>query len=287
MKSSKTKQTASSISLQNLAIDNKEKSSFVSTGFDNIDRLIGGWKKGELIVVASRPAMGRTAFLLSMLQRIGLEKTLPTCFFSFDHSLPTEGVFTRLQVLDTEISNKTVSERSFTFSELKRVDLFYQKSSKSKILIDDDNYSSFKEFSLKCRSLKNETEIELIIIDGIENVDFILNSVTKMCLSLQKLKSLAVELNLPIIVSSNLPKSVEKRTKSKPRISDLNKLGDFEKYADNINFIYRPEYYGIVQNKKGQSNEGVAYFINVKDSKNAIGKVKLRFKGEYGKLEEF
>jgi replicative DNA helicase len=231
--------------------------------------------------------MGRTAFLLSMLQRIGLEKTLPICFFSFDDSLPTEGVYTRLLVLDTEISNETVSKRSFTFSEQKRVDLFYEKSSKSKIVIDDGYYSSFKKFAIKCRSLKNETEIKLIIIDGIENVDFILNSVTKMCSSLQKLKSLAIELDLPIIISSNLPKSLEKRTKSKPRISDLNKLGDFEKHADNINFIYRPEYYGIMQNKDGQSNEGVAHFINVKASKNAIGKVKLRFKGEFGKFEEF
>ncbi|HZK07092.1 MAG TPA: replicative DNA helicase [Bacteroidales bacterium] len=277
------------------AIDNIEKASKnqgtfsgVPSGFSKLDDLTGGWQKSDLVVIAARPGMGKTAFVLSMARNMAVDYKRPVVVFSLE--MAAVQLVTRLIASETELSADKLRKGELRQHEWAQLHARLKQLIGAKLYIDDTPALTIFELRAKARRMKQQYDIQLIIIDYIQlmqggndkgNREQEISNISR------SLKSLAKELNIPIVALSQLNRSVETRGGlKKPILSDLRESGAIEQDADMVLFIYRPEYYKIDEMEDGSSSAGMAELIIAKHRNGALADIKLRFEAQYAKFAD-
>jgi len=267
----------------------KDSLSGVPSGYTKLDRLTLGWQKSDLIVIASRPSMGKTALALSMARNIAVEHNKPVAIFSLEMS--SIQLVTRLIVSETELPSNRIRNGNLDENEWKQLDSKIKSLVEAPLYIDDTPAISIYELRAKCRRLKLQHKVELIIVDYLQLMtgpsDVKGNREQEVSNISRSLKAISKELDVPIIALSQLNRSVEMRSGSKrPQLSDLRESGAIEQDADMVIFIYRPERYGILEDENGNSLIGFAEIILAKHRNGPVGDVHLRFREEMAKFVE-
>jgi len=261
----------------------------VPTGFIEIDRITSGWQPSDMVIVAARPGMGKTAFTLALAANAA-NFGKPVAFFSLEMS--NIQLVKRLISYQTEISGEKLKKGNLEDWEWQQLNTAVEKMSETPIYIDDTPGINIFELRAKCRRLKMQHDIQMIIIDylqlmtgGSDNKSG--NREQEISAISRALKGLAKELSVPVIALSQLSRAVETRGGSKrPLLSDLRESGAIEQDADMVTFIYRPEYYQILEDEEGNDLRGVAEYIIAKHRNGALGTVKLKFTGETAKFSD-
>jgi replicative DNA helicase len=266
----------------------KDGLSGVPSGFTALDRITSGWQKTDLIIIAARPSMGKTAFVLSMARNMAVEHNRATAIFSLEMS--SIQLVNRLIAAETELGNDKLKTGRLENYEWEHLNRKISSLEKAPIFIDDTPALSIFEFRAKCRRLKMQHDIQVVIVDylqlmtaGTDNRGSREQEVSTISRSL---KAIAKELNIPILALSQLNRSVESREGKRPQLSDLRESGAIEQDADIVTFIHRPEYYGITEDDSGNSLIGVAEIIIAKHRNGATGDVHLAFKKELAKFSD-
>ncbi len=260
----------------------KNESSFngVQSGFMAIDRVTMGWQLSDLIIIAARPSMGKTAFVLSMARNMAVDYDSGVAFFSLEMSAVQ--LMNRLIIAETGLSGSAVKSGRLTPDQWKHLETATKPLGAAPLYIDDTPALSVFEFRSKARRLKSHNDIKIIIIDYLQlmtgNQESKGNREQEVAFISRTLKAIAKELNVPIIALSQLSRQTEMRGGSKrPQLSDLRESGAIEQDADIVAFIHRPEYYGINQDENGMPTAGMAEIIIAKHRNGAVTDVNLRF----------
>jgi len=248
----------------------------VPCGLTDLDRLTGGWQKSDLIILAARPAMGKTACVLSMARNIAVDFRKGVAFFSLEMS--SVQLVTRLISSESEIPSDLLRKGELDENMWQGLESKIESLVDAPLFIDDTPALSIFELRAKCRRLKEREDIQIIIIDYIQLMtvkgDFKGNREQEISTISRSLKALAKELDVPIIALSQLNRSVETRGGSKrPQLSDLRESGAIEQDADMVCFIYRPAYYGIDED----APDDLAEFIVAKHRNGAVKDISLKF----------
>jgi len=275
------------------AKNHKDGMSGVPSGFTKLDRMTNGWQKSDLVIVAARPAMGKTAFVLSMARNLAVEFRKPVAFFSLEMS--SLQLVMRLISNETELDAEKLKKGQLTMAEWEQLHAQIDKLSDAPLLIDDTPALSVFELRAKSRKLMAKHKLELIVIDYLQLMtagsDNKGNREQEISMISRSLKSIAKELNVPIIALSQLSRAVETRGGDKrPMLSDLRESGAIEQDADMVIFLYRPEYYGIDEDEDHNPTKGIAEVIIAKHRNGQTGTVKLKFVDRLAKfksLDEF
>ena len=261
----------------------------VPTGFAKLDKLTAGWQKSDMIIVAARPGMGKTAFVLSMARNIAVEHKKAVALFSLEMS--STQLVTRLMASEAGISSEKLRKGDLSDSEFQLLHQHMARLDKAPIFIDDTPALNIFELRAKCRRLKSQHNVELIVIDYLQlmtaggdnrsgNREQEISSISR------SIKSIAKELDVPIIALSQLSRAVETRGGDKrPQLSDLRESGAIEQDADLVCFLYRPEYYKIYEDHYG-STLGVGEVIIAKHRNGALDNVLLRFIADLAKFAD-
>jgi len=272
-------------------ISNKEGLSGVPSGFDDLDKLTSGWQASDLVIVAARPGMGKTALTLSMARNIAVGQNIPVAFFSLEMS--SVQLITRLISSETGLSSDKLRTGSLATHEWEQLNVKVKSLEQAPLFIDDTPSLSIFDLRAKARRLASQHGIKLIIIDYLQLMTAALNHKggnreQEISTISRNLKALAKELDIPVIALPQLSRAVETRTGSKrPLLSDLRESGAIEQDADIVSFIYRPEYYGIEEwdDEERSPTAGQAEFIVAKHRNGAADTIKLKFIGELGRFE--
>lgn len=257
-------------------------------GLGSLDNVTGGWRKSHLIVVAARPAMGKTAFLLSMAKNMA-DEGHPVLIFSLEMSKNDLGE--RLLSMASEISVSKINGQQGEITILDKMILQNQSDilAKDPLFIDDASDLTIYEIASKARQMKREHNIECIMIDYLQlmKANGKYNTREQEVSSISRaLKQLAKELDVPVIALSQLNRGVEARSgeNKKPVLSDLRESGSIEQDADMVLLLHRPEYYGIEMDENGDSTKGKAEVIIAKNRSGATRTLKMKFQAEYTKF---
>ena len=276
------------------ASQNEGNISGVPSGFDALDKITSGWQKSDLIIIAARPAMGKTAFVLSMAKNIAVNYHRPVAMFSLEMSnvqLVNRLIMNVCEIEGDKIKNGRLTKAEWDKLEHKVVDL-----QGAPLYVDDTPGLSVFELRSKARKLVKDKHVELIIIDYLQlmnaNGSNFGSREQEVSIISRTLKGMAKELDIPIIALSQLNRSVEKRDQSnsvdgkKPQLSDLRESGAIEQDADMVCFIHRPEYYHLYNDDKtGKDLRGLGQIIVAKHRNGATDEVWLRFVGKYAKFQ--
>jgi replicative DNA helicase len=250
----------------------------IPTGFVALDSMTAGFSNSSLIIIAGRPSMGKTSFALNIAAHLALHNEIGTLIFTLEMS--KEQVAQNLLCSQAQISPHQI--RTGTLEEEKYSDITTTLSwlNETPIFIDDTPGISLREIKAKTRRLKMKQQISFVIIDYIQLIEVELgkseNRQQEISYISRSLKSLARELNIPVVALSQLNRSVDSRDDHRPRMSDLRESGALEQDADLILFLYREEYYD-----KNTSNKGIAEVIVAKNRNGPTGDVQLRFIKEH------
>lgn len=261
----------------------------VPSGFTDLDRMTSGWQRSDLVIVAARPSMGKTAFVLSMARQMAVEHKTPVAFFSLEMS--NIQLVNRLIVSESGLSSEKIRNGRLDPHEWTQLVVKIKDLTDAKIFIDDTPALSIFEFRAKCRRLKAQYDIGIIVIDYLQLMtgptETKGNREQEVSTISRSLKAIAKELNVPIIALSQLNRSVETRGGNKrPQLSDLRESGAIEQDADVVIFIHRPEYYGFTEDEEGNSLLGLAEIILAKHRNGAVGDIKLRFQKEMARFSD-
>ncbi|MBL0136665.1 MAG: replicative DNA helicase [Chitinophagaceae bacterium] len=255
----------------------------VPSGFPSLDRITYGWQNTDLIILAARPSVGKTAFALNLARNACLHPTkqTPIAFFSLEMSAGQ--LVQRILSAESEIWLEKIARGKLEEHEMKQLYAKgIQRLAKAPMFIDDTAALNIFELRAKCRRLKNKHNIGLIIIDYLQLMsgtnDRNSNREQEISKISRDLKGLAKELQVPIIALSQLSREVEKRKEGNkmPQLSDLRESGAIEQDADMVMFLYRPEYYDITANEFGESNKGETHVRIAKHRNGSLETVKLR-----------
>lgn len=262
----------------------------VPTGFTKLDQLTLGWQPSDLIIIAARPAMGKTAFVLSMARNMAVDYEKPVALFSLEMS--STQLMMRLIVAESGLTSNDVRSGKLSTEQWKHLEQSTRPLAEAPIFIDDTPALSIYELRSKARRLKSEHDIQLIIIDYLQLMtaggDNKGNREQEVAQISRTLKAIAKELNIPIIALSQLNRSVESRTGSKrPQLSDLRESGAIEQDADIVAFIHRPEYYNLTQDEEGRDTRGMAEVIVAKHRNGATDIIPLRFRKEQARFLDY
>ena len=272
------------------AAANKDGLTGVSTGYYKLDDMTSGWQASDLIIIAGRPAMGKTSFALSMAKNIASDNKVPMAFFSLEMS--NTQLVNRLISNVCEIQGSKILNGQLHPDEWDRLDKRHNNLLGAPLYVDDTPGLSVFELRTKARRLVREHGVKIIMIDYLQ----LMNAQGMRFSSRQEevstisrsLKGLAKELNIPIIALSQLNRGVESREGNdgkRPQLSDLRESGAIEQDADMVLFVHRPEYYHIYQDEHGHDLRGMAQIIIAKHRKGATGDVLLNFRGEFTRFE--
>ena len=269
------------------AIHSKTNQKFsVPTGFYELDEILGGFQKSDLIIVAARPSMGKTALALTLARNAAMEHKIPIGIFSLEMS--TMQLVIRMLCAEGRLNAHLVRTGKLPSSEGVKLSKNAHKLIESPIYVDDTPAQSILEIRAKARRLKVEKNIGMVIIDylqlmqGPAKVESREREISHISRSL---KSLAKELNIPVLALAQLNRAVETRTDKRPQLSDLRESGSIEQDADVVIFLNRPEYYGIMKDENGNSLEGITEVIVGKQRNGPTGEIKLAFIKEYARFE--
>jgi len=291
----------SSESAQSLVIEAKKRIeeiskrdglSGVSTGFEKLDKLTSGWQPSDLIIIASRPGMGKTALTLSMARNIAVTKQIPVAFFSLEMS--SVQLITRLISAETGLSSEKLRTGKLADHEWQQLNVKVTDLEKAPLFIDDTPSLSIFDLRAKARRLSSQHGIKLIVVDYLQLMTAGTstksgNREQEISTISRNLKALAKELNIPVIALSQLSRAVETRGGTKrPMLSDLRESGAIEQDADIVSFIYRPEYYNIDEwdDDERSPSEGQAELIVAKHRNGGLDNIRLKFIGHLGKFED-
>ena len=262
----------------------------VSTGYYKLDDITSGWQASDLVIIAGRPAMGKTSFALSMAKNIAADLRQPMAFFSLEMS--NVQLVNRLISNACEIQGSKILNGQLQRDEWERLDKNINQLLGAPLYVDDTPGLSVFELRTKARRLVREHGIKLIMIDYLQlmNANGMRFSSRQEEVSTisRSLKGLAKELNIPILALSQLNRGVESREGlegKRPQLSDLRESGAIEQDADMVLFVHRPEYYHIYQDDNGRDLHGMAQIIIAKHRKGATGDVLLTFRGEFTRFE--
>jgi len=260
----------------------------IPSGFYALDRVTAGWQRSDLVIIAARPGMGKTAFVLSLTRNIAVDFGRAVAVFSLEMS--SVQLVNRLISSETEIPAEKLKKGTLEAYEMQQLHSKIGKLSEAPIYIDDTPAINIFELRAKCRRLKQQHNIEIIIIDYLQLMtaggDGKGNREQEISMISRSLKSIAKELDVPILALSQLNRSVETRGgDKKPQLSDLRESGAIEQDADMVTFIYRPEYYGLEVDEDNMPTKGVAKIIIAKHRNGALAEIPLRFRGELAKFE--
>lgn len=254
----------------------------IPSGFTKLDRLTSGWQKSELVIIAARPSMGKTALALSMARNMAVDHGKKVAIFSCEMS--SIQLVNRLIIAETDIPGDKIRNGRLTEEEWKQLDIRIKKLVQAPIFIDDTPAISIFELRAKCRRLMAQHKLDIVIVDylqlmsGPDNAGSREQEVSNISRSL---KSIAKELNVPIIALSQLNRSVEMRGGTKrPLLSDLRESGAIEQDADMVVFIHRQEKFGMMTFDDGSSTKGIAEIILAKNRNGPVDDVRLRFREE-------
>ena len=254
----------------------------IATGFTDLDYKLSGLHPSELIIVAARPAMGKTAFVLSMARNMAVKHHQAVAIFSLEMSAVQ--LVNRLIASETELSAEKLKTGRLTDEEWQQLHSRIKALVEAPILVDDTPALSIFELRAKCRRLKQKYGIKVLIIDYLQlmtaGADMRGNREQEVSLISRQLKIIAKELSIPVMALSQLNRGVESRPDKKPMLSDLRESGSIEQDADMVMFIHRPEKYGITVDNEGNSLLGIATIIIAKHRSGAVGEVNLRFRAE-------
>lgn len=264
----------------------------VPTGFTDLDRLTSGWQKNDLIILAARPGMGKTAFVVSAMRNAAVDFKKPVAIFSLEMS--SIQLVNRLLSAEAELDSEKIKKGNLEEYEWAQLHHKISKLTNAPIFIDDTPALSIRELRTKCRRLKAKNDIQMVIIDYLQlmsgegNSKGVTGNREQEIASISRaLKNLAKELKIPVIALSQLSRSVETRGGDKrPQLSDLRESGAIEQDADMVIFLYRPEYYKIDVDESGNSVKGVGEVIIAKHRNGSLDTVQLKFIGKYTKFAD-
>ncbi|MFL5742201.1 MAG: replicative DNA helicase [Flavisolibacter sp.] len=256
----------------------------VPTGYPSMDRITYGWQNTDLIILAARPSVGKTAFALNLARNAALHPTKPTPVAVFSLEMSAGQLVQRILSAESEIWLEKIARGKLEEHEMKQLYARgIQRLSQAPLFIDDTPALNIFELRAKCRRLKNASNIGLIIIDYLQLMSGTgenRNSNREQEISniSRSLKGLAKELQVPIIALSQLSREVEKRKEGNkmPQLSDLRESGAIEQDADMVMFLYRPEYYDITQDEMGDNNRGETHIRIAKHRNGSLETIKLR-----------
>ncbi len=259
----------------------------IPSGFKELDSLTSGFQKSDLVIIAGRPSMGKTALSLSIAQYVAIKEKLPVAIFSLEMS--KSQLVQRMLCSEARVDSHLLRTGRLPNRDWPRLSIAVGPLSEAPLFIDDTPAIGVLEMRAKARRLKSSQNIGMVILDylqlmqgpkGAENRQ---QEISTICRSL---KGLAKELDVPVVALSQLSRQVEVRGKEhRPQLSDLRESGAIEQDADLVLFIYRPEVYGILQDRKGNPLQGIAEIIIGKQRNGPTGSVKLAFIDEYAKFE--
>lgn len=272
------------------AMSEKEGMSGVPSGFEKIDKVTSGWQESDLIILAARPGMGKTAFILSMARNMSVDRKIPVAVFSLEMS--SVQLITRMISSETGISSEKLRKATLADHEWKQLYTKVKALEEAPLYIDDTPALSIFDLRAKARRLVSQHGVKMILIDYLQlmtagggknngNREQEISTISR------SLKSIAKELNIPVIALSQLSRSVETRGGSKrPLLSDLRESGAIEQDADIVSFIYRPEYYklDVWDDEQGTPCAGQAEFIIAKHRNGALENIRLRFINDQAKF---
>ena len=261
----------------------------LESGFHQLDKMTSGWQNSDLIIIAARPAMGKTAFVLSMAKNMAVNNKIPVALFSLEMS--NVQLVNRLIVNVCEIPGEKIKSGQLAPYEWGQLDYKIKELYDAPLYVDDTPSLSVFELRTKARRLVREHGVKVIIIDYLQLIEGTGREDRMQQISSisRGLKILAKELNVPIISLSQLSRAVESRTDKRPMLSDLRESGSIEQDADIVMFIYRDEYYKNANDEEEQAekaaNKGEAEIIIAKHRNGSVGTVKLLFQGSITKFK--
>ncbi len=272
--------------------DHKDGLTGVPSGFSALDRVTSGWQPSDLIIIAARPAMGKTAFVVSALRNAAVDFDKPVAIFSLEMSAVQ--LVNRMISAEAELESEKIKKGNLADYEWEQLVHKTTRLNKAPIFIDDTPALSVLELRAKCRRLKAQHNIQMIIIDYLQLMSGDSskggkggNREQEIASISRALKQLAKELNCPVIALSQLSRAVETRGGDKrPQLSDLRESGSIEQDADMVMFLYRPEYYGILQGENGEPLQGVGEVIIAKHRNGSLDTVQLKFIGKYTRFTD-
>lgn len=271
----------------------KDDISGVPSGFESLDKVTYGWQPTDLIILAARPSVGKTAFALNLARNAALHPTKPVGVGFFSLEMSASQLVQRILSAESEIHLEKISRGKLEDYEYQQL---HSKGIKrletAPLFIDDTPALNIFEFRAKARRLVNKHNVGIIIIDYLQLMsgsgDRNGNREQEISTISRNLKALAKELNIPIVALSQLSRAVETRKESKmPQLSDLRESGAIEQDADMVMFIYRPEYYDVTANEMGESTKGETHIRIAKHRNGSLETVKLKALLHIQKFEEW
>ena len=278
--------------LENIEIlRNKEDTlSGIPTGFSNLDRVTSGWQASDLIIIAARPGMGKTAFALSMARNIAIDYKKPVGFFSLEMS--SEQLVNRLIASEAQLGANKLRKGDLADHEMIQLHEKIKYLSEAPIFIDDTPALTIFELRAKARRLVKNHKVGILIIDYLQLMHAGGNAGNReqeISTISRSLKGIAKELKIPVIALSQVNRGVESRSgvgSKRPMLSDLRESGAIEQDADIVTFIYRPEYYKIYEWDNGDDSRGQAELIIAKHRNGSLKNVRLKFIDEFAKFSD-
>jgi replicative DNA helicase len=274
----------------------KEGMSGLPSGFTKLDELTSGWQPSDLVILAARPGMGKTAFVMSMAKNMAINFEIPVAIFSLEMS--SVQLITRMISSETGLSSSKLKKGNLLPHEWEQLNIKVKKLADAPIFIDDTPALSIFDLRAKARRLVSQHGVKIVIIDYLQlmtagssnkgggNREQEISTISR------NLKALAKELDIPVVALSQLSRAVETRGGSKrPLLSDLRESGAIEQDADIVSFIYRPEYYGTLEwdDEEHTPCEGQAELIIAKHRNGGLENIRLKFTGHlalFSDLEE-
>ncbi|WP_299621789.1 replicative DNA helicase [uncultured Tenacibaculum sp.] len=271
-------------------ISNKEGMSGLATGFTKLDALTSGWQPTDLIIIAARPGMGKTAFVISMAKNMAIDFNHAVALFSLEMS--SVQLITRMISSETGLTSEKLRKGNLEPHEWEQLNVKVKKLSDAPIFIDDTPALSIFDLRAKARRLVSQHGVKILIIDYLQLMTAGGaggNREQEISMISRNLKALAKELDVPVIALSQLSRSVETRGGSKrPLLSDLRESGAIEQDADIVSFIFRPEYYGMTEWDDDDHSpcEGQGEFIVAKHRNGGLDNIRLKFTGHLAKFSD-
>ncbi len=271
--------------------DHKDGLTGVPSGFTSLDRITSGWQNSDLVIIAARPGMGKSAFVVSAMRNAAVDFNHPVAIFSLEMS--NVQLVNRLISAEAELEGDKIKKGTLADYEWEQLVHKTAKLSNAPIFIDDTPALSILELRAKCRRLKAQHQVKLIIVDYLQLMTGDStrgnsgNREQEIALISRSLKNIAKELDIPVLALSQLSRAVETRGGDKrPQLSDLRESGSIEQDADLVMFLYRPEYYGITEDENGQPTHGLGEMIIAKHRNGSLDTAQLKFIGKYTKFTD-
>ena len=256
----------------------------IPTGFQSIDKFTGGWQETDFIVIGGASSMGKTSLGLAFCYNCA-KAGIPSAVFSYE--MGDTQLLQRLVSLESSVNNRYIMKGTLEDEELARVDTAIGKLEKTQLFVDECKDSSLRYLLNKIRQYVITKDVKFVLVDYLQLVKGSgFSREQEVALVARELKNIAKELNITIVALSQLSRGVDRREGSRPTLSDLRESGEIEQASDIVMLVYRPEYYGIMQDDSGNNTEGLVDLIFAKGRNIGTGTLPLKFKKEYTRFSD-